>query len=74
MVKAGQIHSIRSLGHVKIDNVDLVRLSRLTNADAVADGFANLDELLSALKSLYPPSQRQGRKLYRVSFQFLEDC
>lgn len=70
-VRAGSIHTVRGLGRVRIESVGQVDLSLLRAADARADGFAGLDEMLAVLGSIYPSARREGRRLYRVCFTFL---
>jgi hypothetical protein len=71
MVKAGQVHSVRGLGHVKIEQILPVQLDELSQADALADGFTSLEQLLAVLDSIYPPEKRLGRRLYRITFSYL---
>lgn len=70
-VKGDTVHTIPGLGKVRIESVQPVELADLTDADARADGLANLKALRKALHALYPPDQRAGRKLYLVRFTFL---
>lgn len=74
MVRPGQVHTIPGLGRVRIEAVREVALSELTEADAAADGFASVGELLAALKKMYPALGQDGgacgRKLYAVHFKF----
>jgi hypothetical protein len=67
-IKAPSVHTIPGLGRARIESVQPVELRDLTDADAQADGFANLRALRRALHALYPPEQRQGRTLYMVRF------
>jgi len=71
MVREGSTHTIRGLGKVRIERVQVVELTSLTAADARADGFAGLAELTAALKRLYG-RPRADRQLYRVHFTLLE--
>lgn len=71
MVAPGSVHRIRGLGRVHIDAVAVVDPADLTDADAHCDGFDGLDQLADALGALYPHTDRQDRRLYRVSFTFL---
>ena len=74
MVRAGQVHTIPGLGRVRIEAVREVALSELTEADAAADGFASADEMVTAMKEIYPAlrggAETGGRKLYAVHFRF----
>jgi len=67
-MRAGQRSYIPGVGHIVIEKVEEVRLEDLTEADALADGFATLQELHAALAELYPANQAAGRKLFRVTF------
>ena len=67
-VKAGTYQKVRGLGVLKIDEVHPIDPAELTDADAQADGFADLPALLAALDELYPPSQRNSRKLFKIDF------
>jgi hypothetical protein len=62
-IKADSVHTIPGLGKVRIESVQPVELRDLTDADAHADGFANLRALRQALHALYPPAKREGRAL-----------
>ena len=73
MVTPDSVHSIRGLGRVHIDGVAIVKPTDLNDADAQADGFADLDQLTEALHTLYPHADRRNRQLYKVSFTFLSD-
>ena len=57
------------LGWLKIDAIETIDdLSSLTPADVQADGFASVDELLAALKSMYPDTAGDGKRWYLVRF------
>ena len=45
-------------------------MDRLTEQDARADGFESLADLREALDRLYPPEQRDGRRLYQIRFTY----
>ncbi len=75
MVRAGEVHTVPGLGKVRIDDVREVALSELSDADAAADGFGSVAELLAALKRMYPslgadPAAGCERRLYAVHFTF----
>jgi len=69
----GSVHTVPGLGAVRIDDVRRAGLGSLTLADAKADGFEALADFKDALKALYPPARRAGRRLYRIRFTFLGD-
>ena len=73
MVRQGSVHTVRGLGRVHIDAIDAVDFAKLTDADARADGLANLAELRDALEQMYTPAQRSQRTLYRVAFSLLTE-
>ena len=70
-VRPGSAHRVPGLGGLRIDSVTPVTLSSLTRKDALADGFRTLAALRSVLSKLYPPAQRDGRRLYLVKFTYL---
>ena len=74
MVRPGEVHTMPGLGKVRIDEVREVALSDLTDADAVADGFASAADLTAALKRMYPTlgatGAADGRTLYAVRFTY----
>lgn len=73
MVRAGEVHTVRGLGRVRIESVRQVEAAALTDEDARADGFADLADLLRALADYYPPDGRAGRALFQVRFRYLGD-
>jgi len=68
-MRAGQRSYIPGAGPIRITAVDEVQLDRLTDADAVPDGFATADQLRSEIAQLYPQQLAQGYKAYRVRFE-----
>lgn len=70
-VKAGSTHRIPGLGKVLIESVEETSLDGLTERDAVADGFENLNELRRQLRILYPVGGGDGRRLFKVKFRLL---
>jgi hypothetical protein len=72
-VRPGSLQTIRGLGKVRIDEATCAELDDLTDADAQADGLADLQALRTALRDLYPPARRKGRKLYLVRFTLEKD-
>ena len=70
-VRPGSVHKVPGLGLVRIDIVQFASEARLTDSDARADGFVSLDDLLRALRQMYPPQSRNGRRLYHVHFTYL---
>lgn len=74
MVRPGSVHVVRGLGRIRVESVEEISASSLTAADAVADGFPDLPALQTALASHYPPGSLDGKRLYRVRFQYLGDA
>jgi hypothetical protein len=79
MVRVGSRHRVRGLGQVWIDQVRAVDLAELTDADARADGFADVVQLCTVLERLYP-AMRGGaggsgatRQLYQVQFTYIHE-
>ena len=76
MVRPGEVHTVPGLGKLRIEAVQDVELSSLTDADAAADGFASVADLRAALEKMYPALAGRGdtgRKLYAIRFTFLHD-
>ncbi len=70
VVRAGQVSYTPGLGKMLIVRVDeLAGFDQLTDADAVADGFSDKDELLAELKRHYPEIP-PGKRLFRIIFQW----
>lgn len=72
MVQAGQVHTVRGLGRLRIEAVRRVDLAELTEADARADGFDSIRALGRALGQHYSPRQRRERVLYQVRFTYVD--
>ena len=70
-MKTGQRSYIPGIGYIRIDAVDQVELDRLTQQDAVLDGFPSVDELLAEIDRLYPAQQRDGHQAYRILLSLL---
>ncbi len=69
-VRVGQISYTPGLGKLKITGIDeLPHLDALIPADAIADGFATLPELLREIHRSYPEIPA-GKRLFRVTFQW----
>lgn len=71
MVRAGREEAVRGLGRLRIESVEEISFDGLTDADAQADGFADLAGLQRALGEHYSPEARADKKLYRVRFVFV---
>jgi len=58
------------VGWLLVDSVEpIASLDSLTDADARADGFANVGELKRALRQIYPQAKTDGRNWFKVSFR-----
>ena len=69
-VRVGQISYTPGLGKLKITGIEeLPHLDALTPADAIADGFATLPELLREIHQSYPEIP-PGKRLFRVTFEW----
>ncbi len=68
-MKAGQRSYIPGVGYIRVLAVDAVQLNELTEADAVADGFASAQLLRDEIEALYPQELAAGHQAYRVRFR-----
>jgi uncharacterized protein YqfB (UPF0267 family) len=60
---------VAGVGWLKILSCNRIEQADLTTADAKADGFASLKDLLDTLRKIYPKQDGDGRHLYRVAFR-----
>ena len=60
------------LGWLAIEAVEQIDLGALDDTDAQADGFDSLPVLLAVLRDLYPDSENDGKRWFRVRFSFEE--
>jgi hypothetical protein len=67
-LRAGSRAKVRGLGWLNILSCEKIDLEDLTEADAQADGFASLEELLKTLAQIYPNCAADGRQWFRVVF------
>jgi len=71
MVSAGRPAFCPGLGRVFITRVEVLeKLADLTEADAIADGFASRRELLAELRRIYGRGVPAGKRCYRVVFEW----
>lgn len=73
-VRAGERIFSPGVGWLRIDSVERLvgGLDSLSDADAAADGFADLRQMKRALRRLYPQSEREkgdGRGWFKVAFR-----
>jgi hypothetical protein len=67
-MKAGQRSYIPGVGHIRLTAVEEVELDKLTDADALPDGFQTADELRAEIARLYPQQLAAGHRAYRIVF------
>jgi hypothetical protein len=67
-MRSGQRSYIPGAGHIRVLAVDEVELARLTDADALPDGFDSADALRAEIVRLYPEQIAAGYRAYRVVF------
>ncbi len=67
-MRAGQRSYIPGAGYIRVTAVDPVDLDRLTDADAIPDGFSTAGQLCEELARLYPEQLAAGYRAYRVVF------
>lgn len=67
--RTGQRSFIPGVGPIQITLVERVDLADLTDADAVADGFADAAALCAELESIYPDELAAGWQAWRVRFE-----
>lgn len=71
IVTVGQVSFTPGLGRMLITGVEVIHdMNELTDADALADGFNNLAELMAELRRIYPRIPPVGKKLYRIAFEW----
>ncbi len=70
-MKAGQRSYIPGAGYIRVESVEPVDLSALTDEDARPDGFATVDQLRHELATLYADSLAAGHRAYRIRFVVL---
>jgi hypothetical protein len=67
-MKSGQRSYVPGVGYIAIESVEPVELSRLTDADAVLDGFPSVDLLRKEIRTLYTSEERKKLTSFRVCF------
>jgi hypothetical protein len=70
-MKADQRSYIPGAGYIRVESVEPVDLSALTDEDARPDGFATVDELRHELATLYADPLAAGHRAYRIRFVVL---
>lgn len=64
--------TVLGLGTLIIEKAETVELASLTHADAVADGFQTLAELMDVIRKIYPNPNGDGKRWYRLKFRLSE--
>jgi len=72
MMRPGQRSYIPGAGYIAIDSVEEVKLTDLSDDDAVPDGFATADALRHELATIYGDKLAGGHKTYRIVFRVTE--
>ena len=67
-MKPGQRSYIPGIGYIAIVSVESVELARLTDDDALLDGFSSADLLRKEIRSLYAADARKKLTPFRVRF------
>jgi len=68
-VRGGARARVPGLGWLSILSCEKIDLKDLTEADAQADGFESLKELLKTLAQIYPNCAKDGRHWFRIVFK-----
>ena len=67
-MKPGQRSYIPGVGYIAIESVEPTELSRLTDADAVLDGFRSAELLRKEIRTLYTVEERKKLTPFRIRF------
>ena len=67
-MKSGQRSYIPGVGYIAIENVEPIELSRLTDADAVLDGFLSAELLRNEIRTLYTLEEQKKLTPFRIRF------
>jgi hypothetical protein len=68
LVRAGAEAFAPGVGWLAIESVESVDLERLSDADALADGFDSHAGLMAALHTLYPDQAGDGKQWFMIRF------
>lgn len=71
-MRTGQRSYIPGVGYIQIDKVEQVQLEKLTDEDAVPDGFETADALRAEINAIYSEKVAAGYQAFRVAFHILE--
>jgi hypothetical protein len=67
-MKSGQRSYVPGVGYIAIISVEPVELARLTDADAVLDGFPSAELLRKEIRTLYAAEKRKKLTPFKVCF------
>jgi hypothetical protein len=67
-MKPGQRSYIPGVGYIAIESVEPIELSRLTDADAMLDGFPSAELLRKEIRILYTAEERKKLTPFRIRF------
>ena len=67
-VSPGQRSYIPGIGYIDIVSVEQVELARLTDEDALLDGFPSARSLRKEIKTLYPADMRKKMIPFKICF------
>ena len=73
-MKSGQRSYVPGIGYIAIESVEPVELARLTDADALLDGFPTADLLRKEIRTLYTSEARKNLTPFRISFSVYPPC
>lgn len=73
MMRAGQRSYIPGVGPIRIDCVEQVEISDLTDGDAIPDGFPSAAALRRELRAIYGDRLKADYRAYRVVFHIEEE-
>jgi len=68
-MRSGQRSYIPGIGAIRILGVEPVEIDRLTDADALPDGFPDARSLRKELQTLYGEKIALGYQAYRITFE-----
>lgn len=72
-MKSGQRSYIPGIGYISILSVEPVEIDRLTDADAIPDGFADAVSLQAELHSIYAEEIKKGFRAFRIRFSVFSE-
>lgn len=70
-MRSGQKSYIPGVGRIRVISVEAVAVDDLTDEDAAADGFPNVQTLRGELAEIYGQQLPNGYQAYRVRFELV---